>query len=511
MIEVHYKGKDKVDTDSALYKKLHDAHLRLIKKDNTIWGSDAATEASIRMDWVDFPTESRSLLAELDALCAKHKHFSNVILCGMGGSSLGPEVIANTFKKKLFILDSTDPNYISHALPSNLKETLVVVASKSGSTIETASQKSFFENLFEKAGLSATEHIIIVTDPLSPLDTSSQESGFTVINANPHVGGRFSVLGAFGLVPAALVGIDVSVILDSAADAKDSLLKNPHPALTAAYAIINGTEQYFSLTDEDSQMPGLSDWIEQLIAESTGKNGVGRLPIVLEKSIDLIAGDHLSVSFSENSDLVIAGELGSQFFFWQWVTALICAGLGVDPFNQPNVQESKVASGSLLDQWDNTLPALGSHDVDASIAYFESCENSSDLLSTFLQGIANDGYLGVLAYLDRQDDVEIKELRNILASRILKPVTFGWGPRFLHSTGQFHKGGQSNGSFLQITAENRNDYEISGKKFTFGTLIMAQAIGDKNALESRGIRTLRLHLMDRAVGIKQLLEIARKF
>lgn len=509
MIKVHYKSENNVDLDSSLYKKLHDAHLRLIKKDNTIWGTDAAAEASIRLDWVDLPTQSRGLLAELDALFAKHKRFPNVILCGMGGSSLGPEVIANTFKKKLFILDSTDPNYISQALPSNLKETLVVVGSKSGSTIETASQKSFFEDLFEKAGLDTTEHIIIITDPQSPLDTSSREDGFTVINANPNVGGRFSVLGAFGLVPAALIGIDVSVILDSAADTKDSLLNNPHPAIIAAYAIITGTEQYFSLTDENSLMPGLSDWIEQLVAESTGKNGVGRLPIVLEKSSDLIAGEHLSVSFNGNSDLVISGDLGSQFFFWQWVTALIGAGLDVDPFNQPNVQESKLASGSLLNHWDNAMPALGSYGVDASIAYFEPCENAYDLLSTFLQGMTSDGYLGIMAYLDRQDDTQIKELRNVLASKVSKPVTFGWGPRFLHSTGQFHKGGQNNGSFLQITAENRNDYEIPGKEFTFGTLIIAQAAGDKNALESRGIRTLRLHLMDRAVGIKQLLEIAK--
>jgi glucose-6-phosphate isomerase len=510
MIEVHYKDENLVDKDSALYKKLLNAHQRLIDKESTIWGPEAAAEASIRMDWIELPHESRALLAQLDALFAKHRHLTNVILCGMGGSSLGPEVLAQTFGKNLFVLDSTDPNYIAHSIPSNLENTLVIVGSKSGSTIETASQKSFFEKRFEEAGLNKTDHIIIITDPQSPLDIASREAGLTVVNANPNVGGRFSVLGVFGLVPAALIGIDVSVILDSAADTKDSLANHPQPALIAAYAIITGTEQYFSITDEDSSMPGLSDWIEQLVAESTGKNGVGRLPIVLEKSSDLIAGQYLSVSFSKNSDLVIAGDLGSQFFFWQWVTALIGAGLEIDPFNQPNVQESKLASGILLDQWANKLPALENHSVDVSIAYFESSENATDLLSTFLQGIASDGYLGVMAYLDRLDDSEMKELRNVLASKISKPVTFGWGPRFLHSTGQFHKGGQNNGSFLQITAECKNDYEIPEKKFSFGTLIMAQAIGDKNALESRGIRTLRLHLMDRSAGIKQLLEIAKQ-
>ncbi len=145
MIEVHYKSESTVDLDSPLYRKLSEAHRRLVDKDNTIWGPDASAEASIRMDWIDLPHESRALLAQLDALFAKHKHLTNVILCGMGGSSLGPEVIAATFDKEIFVLDSTDPNYISHSLTTDWSKTLVVVGSKSGSTIETASQKSFFE------------------------------------------------------------------------------------------------------------------------------------------------------------------------------------------------------------------------------------------------------------------------------------------------------------------------------------------------------------------------------
>lgn len=510
MIEVHYKNEKSIDIDSPLYKKLHQAHLQLVKKDITIWGPEAAAEASIRMDWIDLTNESRALFAQLDSLFAKHKHLTNVILCGMGGSSLGPEVIARTFGKKLFVLDSTDPNYISHTLSSDWSKTLVVVGSKSGSTIETASQKSFFEECFEKTGLNTRDHMIIVTDPNSPLDLASRDSGFTVVNANPNVGGRFSVLGAFGLVPAALIGVDVSVILDGAADTKESLINDPQPALFAAYALITGTNQYFSITDEGSQMPGLSDWIEQLVAESTGKMGIGRLPIVLDHLADPVAGAHLSVSFSSDTDLVVNGDLGSQFYFWEWVTALIGAGLSIDPFNQPNVQESKLASGALLDQWKNSLPLRSSHGTDGSIAYFQDSPDLQNLLSTFLKNVATDGYIAIMAYLDRQNDAEIGQLRNILAAKTSKPVTFGWGPRFLHSTGQFHKGGPENGSFLQITAESNTDYEIPGKEFSFATLIMAQAIGDQSALESRGLKTLRLHLLDRAVGIKQLLEIAKK-
>ena len=156
------------------------------------------------------------------------------------------------------------------------------------------------------------------------------------------------------------------------------------------------------------------------------------------------------------------------------------------------------------------MPPLGNKGVDGSIAFFNESTDVQKLISTFIQSVDSDGYLGVMAYLDRQDDLQIKALRNIIASKIGKPVTFGWGPRFLHSTGQFHKGGQSNGSFLQITAGFEKDYEIPGKNFSFGTLIMAQAIGDQKALEKRGLKTMRLHLVDRPEGIRQLLDIAKK-
>ena len=510
MITVTYKNEQDVQVDSPLYLKLLNAHNRLLLKDPTIWGLDASAEAAIRMDWIDLPNQSRDLLAQLDSLFAKHKHLTNVILCGMGGSSLGPEVIANTYKKKLFILDSTDPNYLSHSIPKKLDETLVIVGSKSGSTVETASQMAFFEQLFDDAGLNKTEHMLIITDPQSPLDLTCREAGFNVVNANPNVGGRFSVLGAFGLVPAALIGIDVSIILDSAADTKESLTSDPHPALLTAYALISSTKQYFTLTDEKSAMPGLSDWVEQLVAESTGKNGEGRLPIVLPYADDFIDDTCLSVSFACNSDLKISGDLGSQFIFWEWVTALVAAGLSIDPFNQPNVQESKLASGELLKIWGNSLPPLNNVGLDGSIAYFDESRDVRNLLMDFLQNIDSDGYLAITAYLDREDDRKVSELQNILSKKIGKPVTFGWGPRFLHSTGQFHKGGQPNGSFLQLTGETKEDFAIPGKAFSFKTLLMAQAIGDQNSLASKGLKTLRLHFTNRREGIAQLLDIAKK-
>jgi len=510
MIEVRYRNSELVNQNSQLFKILFDAHQRLVKKDFTIWGPDASEEAKIRMDWIDLPTESRELLAQLDALTAKFRHLSTIVLCGMGGSSLGPEVIAHTYGKELIVLDSTDPHYVSHCLPEKLETTLVIVGSKSGSTIETASQKALFEDRFQAAGLDKTKHMIIVTDPNSPLDIQSRNSGLTVVNANSNIGGRFSVLGAFGLVPSAFLGIDVSVILDSASDTKEALIHDPYPALLAAYAIITGTVQYFGITDDHSDMPGLSDWVEQLVAESTGKNGVGRLPIVIDKIEDPLPPQTLTVSFASDADLVIAGDLGSQFFFWEWVTALVGAGLSIDPFNQPNVQESKLASESLLTTWGNSIPALKNTGSDESIAYFRETDNATTLLKDFLNQIQENGYLAIMAYLDREKDSQIIELRNIFAHKTSKAITFGWGPRFLHSTGQYHKGAQPNGSFLQITGESDVDFDIPGKDFTFKSLITAQANGDENAIAIRGLPILRLHLLNRAQGITQLLAIARK-
>jgi glucose-6-phosphate isomerase len=187
----------------------------------------------------------------------------------MGGSSLAPEVIAQTYKKKVFILDSTDPDYLHRALQGDASKMLVLVASKSGSTIETSSQRAFFEKYLGDAGLNPTEHMVFVTDPGSPLDQDVRKAGFTVINADPHVGGRFSALTAFGLTPAALMGVDASVLLDQASDCRELMKTNPEVVLDVAYLLLTQAEQFLGFTDSGSKFPGLSDWIEQLIAEST--------------------------------------------------------------------------------------------------------------------------------------------------------------------------------------------------------------------------------------------------
>ena len=509
MISLKGNALTKIDRTSGEYKALQVFHDRLKTKDSTIWGPAAQAEAAIRLNWIDLPESSRELLPQFDALAAKHRDKEHVILCGMGGSSLGPEVIAQTFSKKLFVLDSTDPDYVAHALKFDLAKSVVVVSSKSGSTIETASQRALFEGAFKDAGLNPVDHMVFVTDPGSPLDKQVREGGFTVVNADPNVGGRFSVLSPFGLVPAALIGVDVSVLLDNASDTKKAFFANAEQMCDIAYLLAHESGQYVAYTDEASGMPGLSDWIEQLVAESTGKNQVGRLPVVAENSHNGREGQAFTIAFTGNADLVVEGDLASQFIVWEWVTALVGAALAIDPFNQPNVTEAKEQTSALLNEWKGVLPTFTGDVNDGVVEIFGAGKNATDALTQLIAQIPEDGYIAVMAYLDRKDDVKVAELRAILADKSGRPVTFGWGPRFLHSTGQFHKGGQQNGVFLQITGDVNSDIAIPGQSYGFKTLVAAQALGDGKALASRKYPLLRFNLKNRAVGISELLDAAK--
>ena len=499
-----------VDRNSALYKRLVSVHQQIAQKDPSTWGPEAAAEAAVRLNWVDLPETSRTLLPEIDALTAKFRHIRTIVLAGMGGSSLAPEVIAKSFGRELFILDSTDPNYLAHAINGDLASTLVVVSSKSGSTIETASARAVFADAFTKAGLAVTDHMVVVTDPDSPLDGDARTQGLSVINADPHVGGRFSALSAFGLVPSALAGVDVSLLLDAASDCKKDFLADGSQIIDVAWLLTTQTKQYVAFIDSQSGMPGLSDWIEQLVAESTGKSGVGRLPIAAEDLEGAEVGGAFTVSFSSvKADLNVQGELGEHFIFWEWLTALVGAALEIDPFNQPNVTEAKNATSALLTEWGGQLPTFTPEYSDKTVGIFGAGDCVLSALQSFVASVVAGGYISIHAYLDRRDDVRLEELRKVLSLKTGHPVTFGWGPRFLHSTGQFHKGGQQNGAFLQITGDASCDFAIPGSNFGFKTLVMAQALGDNRALGQRKFPLLRLHLQDRSAGITQILEAAR--
>jgi glucose-6-phosphate isomerase len=500
----------RVNRNDDLYKRLIGVHQQIAQKDPSTWGPEAAAEAAVRLNWVDLPESSRTLLPEIDALTAKFRQIKTIILAGMGGSSLAPEVIAKSFGRELFILDSTDPNYLSHAMNSDLSSTLVVVSSKSGSTIETSSARAALAAAFTDAGLALADHMVVVTDPGSPLDHDARAQGLSVINADPHVGGRFSALSAFGLLPSALAGVDVSLLLDAASDCKESFLNDATAIIDVAWLLTTQTEQYVAFIDANSGMQGLSDWIEQLVAESTGKSGVGRLPIAAEDLEGAAIGGAFTVSFSNvEADLNFNGELGEHFIFWEWVTALVGAALQIDPFNQPNVTEAKNATSALLSEWGGQLPIFTPKFSEQSVEIFGDGSSVTSALQDFIGSVLDGGYISIHAYLDRRDDVRLEELRKLLSLKTGHPVTFGWGPRFLHSTGQFHKGGQQNGAFLQITGEVSCDFEIPGSSFGFKTLVMAQALGDNRALAQRKFPLLRLHLQDRSAGITQILDAAR--
>jgi glucose-6-phosphate isomerase len=501
-------GSAAKNSNSQISNRLQEITSKLAMKDSTLWGPAAAAEASIRLNWVDLPIASRNLLPQLDALSAwaRSSKLTEIILCGMGGSSLAPEVIAATYRKKLTVLDSTDPRQIQLAIPQNLNNSIFVIGSKSGSTIETASQKAFFENLLQENGLDPKNHFVIVTDPNSPLDIDSRKKGYRVINADPNVGGRFSALSAFGLVPAALIGVDVSELLDDADQAaKEFTLEGAAPVLIAANLFESGN-QFITFCEENSPAPGLSDWIEQLIAESTGKDQTGRLPVVIKKATQKRFG--LTIGFAPGDfDLIVEASLGAQFILWEWVTALLCYALEVDPFNQPNVTEAKEQTNIVLNS-KQSLSDLKSLLVFESDGFQIYSNRKVANLAEFIKQPVE--YFAVMAYLTRSLDNKISDIQEIISSQSNKPTTFGWAPRFLHSTGQFHKGGQPNGGFIQITGESEIDLAIPGADFTFNNLLIAQAIGDGIALRKRDYPFIQIHLKDKESGTAKLLEDLKK-
>ena len=492
--------------DSKILLSLQEIAPRVAKKDINIWGNKS--EAANRLNWVDLPTKSRDLLPELDALSAwaRSNGLTQVVLCGMGGSSLAPEVIAASYKKQLTTLDSTDPIQILDSLPNEIKKAVVVIGSKSGTTIETLSQFEFYQRRFKEADLNPIQHIVIITDPGTPLDISARNLGYKVVNADPNVGGRFSALSAFGLVPAALIGVDISLLLDDAEKLSSSISVKESPAIAIAACLYSLTDQIINFCDEGSVTPGLSNWIEQLIAESTGKDLTGRLPVVIEDIENAISG--ISIGFSPGEyDLVIEATLGEQFILWEWVTALLCYLLKVDPFNQPNVTEAKDRTSAILlslksKGFDTPTPTY--EDSDYLIYSNQKINNIPDFLK------CNVTYFAVLAYLARGSDDEIYKTRKLIAAKSKTATTFGWGPRYLHSTGQFHKGGQQNGAFIVITGDSGSDIEIPNKDYTFSQLIMAQALADVESISERNLPVIRIHLKNRKKAITRLISDLEK-
>jgi glucose-6-phosphate isomerase len=304
------------------------------------------------------------------------------------------------------------------------------------STVETASHKALFEKLFADAGLQPADHIVIVTDPGSPLDQASRAQGLRVVNADPNVGGRYSALSAFGLVPAALIGVDVEELLADARSAAATFTTPTSAAVNLATAIFEAGEQNVAFSDHGSATPGLSDWIEQLIAESTGKNQRGRLPIAIESLAAPVAGSHYLVSLAAEgeADAEVTGSLGEQFILWEWVTALLGIALEVIPSISQMSQKQRSAQTRFLQKWSaGDVAPLTPAFEDENVQVFSSSP-APTLAGQFADFFALDShYVAIMAYLARGIDDEITKSRALVAKRTSRGTTFGWGPRFLHS------------------------------------------------------------------------------
>ncbi len=502
----------------------------IMGENSDLWGADAEPEASIRLGWTDAAAISRPMVPDIIALREKlHADGVNhIVLCGMGGSSLAPEVITRTAGVELTVLDSTDPGQILAALDDRLATTAVVVSSKSGSTLETASQRKSYEKAFHDAGIDPIERIVVVTDPGSPLDVSARADGYRVFNADPNVGGRYSALTAFGLVPSGLAGVDIDALLEEAeaeshelaADRED----NPGLILGAAIAGTRPFKDKLGIVSDGTYIVGFGDWVEQLIAESTGKLGKGILPVVLgtdapELGEDLpdlqivrLVGSEHDAKRVRDGEIGVSGSLGAQLLVWEFAIAVAGRLIGINPFDQPDVESAKIATRALLDKRPDPVKptfTVGGIEVRGAPEVTHGQDSVAGAIDALVAQLGLDGYLAIQAYVDRQTLRQLAELRDLLAAKCGHPVTFGWGPRFLHSTGQFHKGGPAVGVFLQITATAPHDLEIPDSPFSYGYLIQAQAAGDASVLEQHGRPVLTLTLTDPAANLPTLFDAVK--
>lgn len=473
---------------------------RIWKRDHTVWKPDP-TEIANRLDWLTVADDLAGKAKELTAFAKSvwDEGYTTAVLLGMGGSSLAPEVLQATFGTApgaltLHVLDATDPDQIASLEAGlNLERTLFIVSSKSGTTIETLSQ---FAHFWSKVPDGA--HFIAVTDPGTSLQKLGEERGFRKVFANPpDIGGRYSALSYFGLVPAALIGIDVARLLRrahqmmEACGQKGSAEANPGAWLGAILgeAALAGQNKLTLVLPE--AMATLANWIEQLIAESTGKEGRGILPVAGEPlgaprvygkdRLFVVYGDDPSLKALEKAGHPVVRlayhdpyQLGAEFFRWEFATAVAGHILQINAFDQPNVQEAKEATNKILagQKVDSGTPA-----VDQVLAQ-----------------VKEGDYIALTAYVPRDDDWEkrLQRVRVALRDRYHVATTVGFGPRFLHSTGQMHKGGPNQGVFLQVVSEPRVDLPIPGETKTFGELKAAQANGDLESLRAHGRRVARI-------------------
>jgi transaldolase / glucose-6-phosphate isomerase len=519
---------------------------RLWQKDPSLWSN---TDEGNWLGWLTIAEEQIAALGTLKelALEVKKARLKHLLLLGMGGSSLCPEVLRMTFGKiagfpELHVLDSTDPAQVkATAKKLDLKRTLCVVSSKSGSTLEPNIFKQYFYDRVGKAvGKNAAgSRFVAVTDPGSKMQQVAEADGFwKVYPGVPSIGGRYSALSHFGMVPAAAMGLDLVKFLKSTLEMKKAC--GPESPAEANPGVLLGSILGVAANQGRDKItiiasPGIHDlgaWLEQLIAESTGKNGKGIIPVDREKAAKpsfygddrVFAYLRLANQPNQAQDAAVAAlekagqpvvrislpnvySLGQEFFRWEIATAVAGSILRINAFNQPDVEASKVATRKLTDEYEATgrLPAESPFFVSKDVKLFADDQNTAavgggkslaEILRTHLSRLGSGDYFALLAYvpMNRENEKALEAIRHVVRDARKVATCLGFGPRFLHSTGQAYKGGPNSGVFLQITCDDASDLPVPGQTYTFGVVKAAQARGDFAVLAERGRRALRVHL-----------------
>ena len=531
---------------------------RLWGKDATLWtGSDEASW----LGWLDIVAAQQARGGHFRALAslATRGDFTDAVVLGMGGSSLCPDVLSRSFgpvdgAPRLRVLDSTDPAHIARVQAAvDLERCLFIVASKSGSTLEpNIFCEYFYEQVARRLGDRAGEHFLAITDPGSRLEAMARRRRFQSVSPGiPSIGGRYSALSDFGLVPAAVMGLSVERLLARAAEMVTAcgpdvpVTGNPGVLLGLALGVAGRAGRDKVTLAASEGVRTLGAWLEQLIAESTGKKGVGLIPVDGESlaAPGVYDDDRLFVSLRLASDDTAAqdeavdaveaaghpvirvtvrdhDDLAGEFFRWEVATAVAGAVLGINPFDQPDVEASKVATRALTDQFERqgSLPSEApfvaadglqwfADPVNLSALEADGATSSEAVLGTHLKRLQAGDYCALLAYLDMNEpnEASLSRIRHTIRDTTRVATCVGFGPRFLHSTGQAYKGGPNSGVFLQVTSDDARDLPIPGRRYSFGLVKAAQARGDFDVLAERKRRALRVHLgSDVAAGLATL-------
>ena len=515
---------------------------RVWREDAHLWRDepDHVEEISTRLGWLQLPVRVMPELPKLTSIAQQARgEFERVVLLGMGGSSLAPWCFAEILGAaegypELVVLDSTVPADVLAATGgTSIDRCLFIVSSKSGTTTETLSAFEHFwqETVAAVGERTAGNHFIVITDPDTPLAELARARGARAIFANwADIGGRYSGLSYFGLAPAALIGAPVQRMVELASEMAGACVpevpaeQNPGAVLGALLGVCHemGRDKVTFLTGP--RLASFGDWAEQLLAESTGKEGKGLVPVVGESPLEIAAygADRLFVYVRQSGDgthdamaeaLAAAGHpvvrievddaqsIGAEMFRWEFATAIAGAIMGIDPFDQPNVQEAKDRTKEVLAEFSRPgrLPEQEADVVEGALGVFGSASGDvRGAIARLIDRIEPGDYFAIMAYLPRGEAVEdaVGRMRAAIAETRGVATTFGYGPRFLHSTGQLHKGGPNTGVFLQITAQHTDDVPIPGADYDFATLVAAQAAGDFAALQAHDRRVLRVDLGD---------------